>query len=62
MIREELLRPAMNIWLQTCPHCQQTWLIGETRENEAYRCKSCGHDFIVSHEHVPEKQREPSRH
>jgi hypothetical protein len=53
MTKEELLKPAANVWLQICPRCQQLWFIGGAHADDRYSCKSCGCNFVIGFEHLP---------
>ncbi len=53
MSAKEMLSPTASVWLQVCPKCRQLWFIGMARAEEAYRCKACGREFLIGHEHLP---------
>jgi predicted RNA-binding Zn-ribbon protein involved in translation (DUF1610 family) len=52
-VNQVLLPTSATVWFQICPKCQQMWVIGAAQLNEPYRCKACGRDFKIGHEHQP---------
>ena len=35
-------------WLVQCPNCSEVRLVVGVHEKDRYRCKDCGHSFVIA--------------